>query len=61
MTKQDFVSLLQAYKPSAEEELFKERKLAFVAEYANCFDRSLEIGHIPLPAGCLVRTKRKHY
>lgn len=49
------LSLLDAYNPSSEEELVKERMIAFIKKYPNCFERSLEIGH--LTASCWLLDK----
>lgn len=41
---------LREYTPTEEEVLTKERMIAFVEKYPNCFDRTLEIGHITASA-----------
>jgi 8-oxo-dGTP pyrophosphatase MutT (NUDIX family) len=49
-------TLLESYNPIiAEEVAAKERMLTFIAEYPNCFERSLEIGHIT--ASCWLLNK----
>lgn len=41
------VKLLENYfSPHKEELEFKEKMLSFINQYENCFERSLEIGHI---------------
>lgn len=37
---------LQTYHPSAEEIVFKSEMIAFIQAHHDCFERSLEIGHI---------------
>lgn len=44
---------LQEYIPTPEEVLAKEQMLAFVKQYPNCFERTLEIGHITASAWLL--------
>jgi len=47
MHRQQLLNLLQQYCPTdAQEKKFKEQLLAFVQKYPNCFERSLEVGHI---------------
>jgi 8-oxo-dGTP pyrophosphatase MutT (NUDIX family) len=47
-------NMLQSYFPEAQEEiLFKDRMLSFIKENPNCFERSLEIGHITASAWLL--------
>jgi 8-oxo-dGTP pyrophosphatase MutT (NUDIX family) len=41
------IQMLQGYFPVAEEEIkFKKEMITFIEENSNCFERSLEIGHI---------------
>ncbi len=48
------IEMLENYKPEAHEEiLFKNRMISFIEENPNCFDRSLEIGHITASAWLL--------
>ncbi len=47
MHRQQLLDLLQQYCPvDLQEKKFKEKLLAFVQEFPNCFERSLEVGHI---------------
>ena|SRR5437016_526296 len=46
MLRQNLIEKLHNYNPTDEELEFKERMLAFIAQYPNCFERSLAIGHI---------------
>ena len=46
MKRNQLRELLESYFPISPDELLsKERMLAFLNQYANCFDRSLEVGH----------------
>ncbi len=38
--------MLNNYIPTPEEEPYKKGMLAFINAYENCFERSLEVGHI---------------
>jgi hypothetical protein len=43
--------LLQDYNPiDQEEQLFKQQLVEFVEQHENCFERSLEIGHVTASA-----------
>jgi 8-oxo-dGTP pyrophosphatase MutT (NUDIX family) len=44
--RREILELLDAYHPSLEEEIAKERMVAFIKKYPDCFERSLEIGHV---------------
>ncbi|MDR3646754.1 MAG: DUF1653 domain-containing protein [Candidatus Babeliales bacterium] len=47
MHRNKLIEMLQNYNPVAQEEMeFKERMLNFVKENENCFERTLEQGHI---------------
>ncbi len=47
MHRSTLKNLLQNYSPMAPEELvYKKQMLEFINEHDNCFERSLEIGHI---------------
>lgn len=47
MNRLNLVKLLKKYNPTANEEIIlKEQILSFVDQNINCFERSLEIGHI---------------
>lgn len=47
MIRNRLMKLLQSYNPKDPSELeFKRRMIDFVENYPNCFERSLEIGHI---------------
>jgi 8-oxo-dGTP pyrophosphatase MutT (NUDIX family) len=46
MKREAFLELLEAYRPSSEEIVFKQRMIDFVKKNADCFERTLTIGHI---------------
>ncbi len=47
MHRQQLLDLLQQYCPvDLQEKKFKKQLIAFVQQYPNCFERSLEVGHI---------------
>lgn len=47
MKRSILLELLKAYNPTAPEELVaKKRTIEFVEQYENCFERSLDVGHI---------------
>lgn len=47
MHRAPLIELLNNYHPTFEEEItFKQQLIAFVKQYPDCFERSLEIGHI---------------
>ncbi|MBI3508902.1 MAG: NUDIX hydrolase [Chlamydiia bacterium] len=48
--KMDLLARLAAYHPTAEEVVTKERMMAFIQQYPDCFERTLEIGHITASA-----------
>jgi 8-oxo-dGTP pyrophosphatase MutT (NUDIX family) len=53
MIRHNLINLLQNYFPSGQEVLFKKDMLAFIAQHPNCFERSLDIGHITASAWLL--------
>ena len=54
------IELLKNYFPISEEEKkYKVRMLDFIIKHENCFDRSLEIGHITASAW-LINKKTSH-
>lgn len=54
MNRQTLVEMLENYKPESFEEIaFKETMISFIEEHQNCFERSLEIGHITASAWLL--------
>ena len=56
MNRNELLKKLQEYSPSApEERVFKDQMITFINEHPNCFDRSLEIGHIT--ASCWLLNK----
>lgn len=55
MKRTKLLDLLKNYIPSQEEQFFKEQIIAFAHNYENCFERSLEIGHIT--ASCWLLNK----
>ncbi len=46
MNKYNLIKMLQNYSYSDEEVSIKNRMISFVEAYDDCFERSLEIGHI---------------
>ncbi|MGE0010206.1 MAG: NUDIX hydrolase [Candidatus Babeliales bacterium] len=46
MHRNQLLKLLAAYHPTHEETEYKERTIKFINTYANCFERTLAIGHI---------------
>lgn len=46
MHRKKIIDLLQQYQPKLKEIHYKEKMLKFINENENCFERSLEIGHI---------------
>jgi len=54
--RETLVALLQAYNPVAQEEITAKRDmLAFINAHEDCFERSLEVGHIT--ASCWLLNK----
>jgi 8-oxo-dGTP pyrophosphatase MutT (NUDIX family) len=52
--------MLRKYSPKAPEEIeFKKDILRFIEKYEDCFERSLEIGHITASAWILNKDKSK--
>lgn len=55
-TREGLLALLHAYTPAAPEEIEAKRQmLDFIAAHEDCFERSLEIGHIT--ASCWLLSK----
>lgn len=46
MHRNKLLRLLSQYNPLGEEEQYKQRMIAFIQANENCFERSLEAGHI---------------
>ncbi len=59
MHRKQLLELLNDYSPSLEETGIKERIIDFVEENENCFERSLEIGHITASSWLLNKTGSK--
>ncbi len=59
MKRNQLLSLLTKYQPTAEEIEFKEKTIQFVKEHEDCFERSLLIGHITASAWLLNRNESK--
>ena len=60
MKKFKLIQMLEDYKSNFQEEnVFKEKMLAFIKQYHNCFERSLEIGHITASAWILNKDRTK--
>lgn len=54
MHRANLVKLLHNYNPTFEDEInFKQQMLAFVNQHPDCFERSLEIGHVTASAWLL--------
>ena len=58
-TRYSLIEQLERYKHNLEEKAFKEKMLAFIKQNDNCFERSLEIGHITASAWLLDKTAEK--
>lgn len=48
--RKQILDLLQNYDPSPEEKDAKDRIIAFIKNHPDCFERSLEIGHVTASA-----------
>lgn len=60
MNRQKLITLLDEYHPVAPEEIqFKNQMLDFIQKYENCFERSLEIGHITASSWLLNKDRSK--
>ena len=59
MKRSPFLTLLYNYLPSAEETEFKKKFINFVEENINCFERSLDIGHVTASSWLLNKDKSK--
>jgi len=60
MKKIKLIQMLKDYKSIFSEEIvFKGKMLAFVKQYNNCFERSLEVGHITASAWLLNKDQTK--
>lgn len=55
MKRSQLITLLQKYNPSDEEIAFKDRMLIFIEQNIDCFERTLESGHIT--ASCWLLNK----
>ena len=55
MHRDSLRQLLQNYQPTAEELVFKDRMLAFLAEHTDAFERSLQVGHFTASAWLVSR------
>jgi hypothetical protein len=53
MNRQVLLRLLEEYQPTLEEVQFKVDMLKFITEHKDCFERTLEIGHITASAWLL--------
>jgi 8-oxo-dGTP pyrophosphatase MutT (NUDIX family) len=60
LNRNNLISLLKKYNPSdSHEQEFKTSMLAFIKQHPNCFERTLEIGHITASAWLLNKDKTK--
>lgn len=62
MDKNYLIGLLKAYSPelqNPEEQIFKSRMLDFIEQHDNCFERSLDIGHITASAWLINKDNSK--
>lgn len=58
MKRSSLIKLLNTYTPISSEEIeFKKRMLSFIEQNIDCFERSLQIGHIT--ASCWLLSKDK--
>lgn len=60
MHRNQLLTLLNHYVPHDQQELqFKQEMISFIQQYKNCFERSLDIGHITASAWLLNNDKTK--
>jgi len=60
MEKIELIQMLEDYKSVFPEEIaFKQRMLAFIKQYHNCFERSLKVGHITASGWLLNKDQTK--
>lgn len=59
MFRQKLLDLLQEYNPTEPEAKHKQEIIDFINRYPNCFERSLEIGHITASAWLLNKDRSK--
>ncbi len=59
MKRKPLLSLLKSYYPTDEEKVFLERFIHFVETNPDCFERSLEVGHVTASAW-LLNKERTH-
>ncbi|MBS0628010.1 MAG: NUDIX hydrolase [Verrucomicrobia bacterium] len=60
MQRQQIIKLLELYTPIDPDEIsYKKQMLSFIKDHPNCFERSLEIGHITASCWLLDSTKTK--
>ena len=58
MHRTKFIQLLTDYSPVAHaEQLYKKRMFQFISEFGDCFERSLEVGHITASSWLLNKNK----
>jgi 8-oxo-dGTP pyrophosphatase MutT (NUDIX family) len=51
MIRQSLLAMLQEYEPAdTQEQFYKKEMVAFIQKYEQCFERSLEIGHVTASA-----------
>lgn len=50
MHRNSLRQLLQQYQPMPEEQIYKDRMLAFLDEHVDAFERSLQVGHFTASA-----------
>lgn len=53
LKKKSILALLHSYAPMPEEERHKIKIIDFIQQYENCFERTLEIGHVTASAWLL--------
>lgn len=51
--RESLLQLLRDYLPSPKEIVYKEKTIRFIEEHPDCFERSLEVGHITASAWLL--------
>jgi len=59
MIRKHLLLLLQDYQPTDEEKEAKERMIQFIQQHENCFERSLQKGHITASAWLLHKSSDK--
>jgi len=57
MHRNTLIKLLKEYHPIGQEQLAKQRMHEFIVQHSDCFERSLEVGHITASSWLLNKNK----